>query len=381
MRIKTTLPGLLSVMALLITGSVSDRPPADRLPRFTRYYVASESYESVGIIDVNKDGRPDIVSGDFWYVNSADPKAQFRKRYLIGNQKRYNEYYDDFSTIPLDVNADGNLDVITGGYWGNTLRWLENPGKTASWPVHVIAGVGAVECTRAWDVDGDGVLEIVPNNPGKPLKYFKLEKGGTFRQVDVGPMQNHGLGFGDLNGDGKGDFVVSKGWYENKGNETWAMQPEFDLGTTSVPVLVVDLNRDGRNDLIVGQGHSYGLHWYEQGLANGKRTWTKHSIDETASQYHTMEWADITGDGQPELITGKRFRAHNDADPGCYDDVGLYYFTWNGRAFSRHAIAYGPAGVGKGTGISFALADLRGTGRPDIVVAGKDGLTVFFNEK
>jgi hypothetical protein len=372
---------LLVLTCLLSTGWISDRPAKEKPPRFSRYYVASESYESVGIIDVNKDGRPDLVSGDFWYENSADPKAQFRKRYLIGNQKRYNQYYDDFSTITLDVNRDGNLDVVTGGYWGGSLRWLENPGKTGLWPIHTIAGVGAVECTRAWDVDGDGVIEIVPNTPGKPLRYFKLEKDSTFRLVNVGSLQDHGLGFGDLNGDGKGDFIVSKGWLENKGNETWEMRAEFDLGTTSVPILVVDLTGDGRNDLIVGQGHSYGLHWYEQVMTGEKRTWKKHSIDETASQYHTMEWADITGDGKPELITGKRFRAHNDTDPGCYDEVGLYYFTWNGKAFTKHTIAYGPAGVGKGTGITFALGDLRGTGRQDIVVAGKDGLTVFFNEK
>ena len=93
-----------------------------------------------------------------------------------------------------------------------------------------------------------------------------------------------------------------------------------------------------------------------------------------------MEWADIDGDKRPDLVTGKRFRAHNDGDPGCYDEVGLYYFTWDGKAFAKHTISYGPAGMGKGTGLYFALHDLRKTGRLDIVVAGKDGLTVFFNE-
>ena len=91
---------------------------------------------------------------------------------------------------------------------------------------------------------------------------------------------------------------------------------------------------------------------------------------------------DITGDGRPELLTGKRFRAHNDKDPGADDPVGLYYFTWDQarRQFTKHNIAHGPVGVGKGTGIYFAVADLRKIGRNDIVVAGKDGLAVFFNE-
>jgi hypothetical protein len=106
----------------------------------------------------------------------------------------------------------------------------------------------------------------------------------------------------------------------------------------------------------------------------------KHPIDPFNSQYHDLQWADIDGDGKPELVTGKRFRAHNDGDPGAYDDVGIYYFKWTGEGFAKQVIAYGPEGVGAGCGIHFFLADLRGTGRLDVVAPGKDGLHVFFNE-
>lgn len=356
-------------------------------PRFVKHFVAAESYESAGVFDVDGNGTPDIVSGDFWYENDGSKRPSFRQRHLIGNQRRVDQYYDDFSTIPFDVNGDGRTDVITGGWWGGKLRWLENVPErgTASgeWPIHPLSDVGNIETTRAWDVNGDGVPEICPNNPGQPLKYLTYQPAQkTFRVVDVHPKQGHGLGFGDINGDGRGDFVVSDGWLEAGGPKdapTWTLHPEFSLGTASVPILVADVNGDKLADLIVGQGHGYGLHWYEQRTRNG-RTWQKHTIDSTASQYHVMEWADLTGDGKPELITGKRFRAHNDKDPGSDDPVGLYYFTFNGKTFDRHVISYGPAGEGKGTGIQFALADLRKTGRLDIVVAGKDGLYVFYNE-
>ena len=89
---------------------------------------------------------------------------------------------------------------------------------------------------------------------------------------------------------------------------------------------------------------------------------------------------DIDGDGEEELITGKRYRAHNGNDPGEFDDYGTYYFKWNGESFSKQVIDYGPARTGKGCGIHFAMADLRGTGRLDIVAPGKDGLFVFYNE-
>lgn len=368
----------ISLLVLLLFGSVTAPEPA---VRFERYFVAAESYESVAVFDVDNNDTLDIVSGDFWYEG-----PRFRRRHLIGSQTRQDQYYDDFSTIPLDVNADGRTDFITGGWWSGRLRWVENVGKQSPWPVHDIAGVGNVETTRAWDVDGDGKPEIVPNNPGKPLKYLKMNAPGQFQTINVAPTQGHGLGFGDVNGDGRGDFIVSDGWLEAPADRSagpWTLHKEFSLGTASVPILVLDLTGDGRSDLIVGQGHGYGLHWYEQTPGpNGTRGWTKHVIDEKNSQYHCMDWVDITGDGKPELLTGKRFRAHNDNDPGANDPVGLYYFTWDRAAkqFTKHDIAYGPAGAGKGTGIYLATADLRRTGRRDIVVAGKDGLTVFFNE-
>jgi len=372
-----------TVLASLLCGIATTLLQAQQHEKikFTPYCVAAESFESVGVIDVNNDGKPDLVSGDFYYLNEGDAKTIFRKRVRLGDQPAFAEYFDDFATIPLDVNQDGRMDFVTGGWFGEALRWHENPGTNSEWPAHEIAKVGNVETVRAWDLDNDGVVEIVPNTPNSPLHYFKLEGPGKFVRYEIGDYKSHGLGYGDINGDGKGDFVVKNGWIENKGNNQWVFHQDFDMGAhASIPILVTDLNGDGKNDLIAGTAHDYGIYWYEQQVTGGKRSFKKHLIDDTASQYHELVWTDITGDGKPELITGKRYRAHNDGDPGAHDDVGLYYFTWDGKSFTKNVIAYGPPGVGKGTGIYMDVADLRGSGRKDIVVAGKDGLWVFFNE-
>lgn len=356
--------------------------------RFKKQMIAAESYESVAVFDVNGDGNLDIVSGDFWYEGPA-----FRDRHLIGQVTRVGgngEYWDDFATIPLDVNGDGRMDFVTGDWFSKAIKWRENPGNNGQWKSHIIDSTGNVESMEGWDIDKDGTIEIVPNNPNNPLKFYKLKAkdqrtpASEFIKVPVAPTQGHGLGFGDINGDGRGDFVVSDGWLEApkdplKGK--WILHKSFDLGTASIPVLVEDVNGDGKNDLIVGQAHGYGLDWYEQKIsASGVRTWVKHPIDPFNSQYHTMRWADIDGDGKKELITGKRYRAHNGRDPGSNDPIGLYYFKWNGESFTKNVISYGPLGEGKGTGLYFVVADLHKTGRNDIIVAGKDGLCVFFNE-
>jgi hypothetical protein len=348
--------------------------------------ITMHGFESVGVFDVNGDGRPEIVSGAYWY-----DRPDIATQHPVGPVQAIGDYFDDFSTIPLDVNGDGRLDFITGGWWGQTLRWRENPGDpNKEWPEHIIAETGEVETTRAWDVDGDGQLEIVPNTPNGPLIVYKLILDAAGRGTSqfaahkiYGRPQGHGLGFGDITGNGRGDFVFHNGWLEAPADPyqgEWTFHSDFEFGLASVPILVADVNGDGLNDLIVGQAHGYGLDWWEQQDSDaGDRTWRRHPIDPYNSQYHDLMWVDLDGDGANELVTGKRYRAHLGHDAGSFDAVGLYYFKWNGESFSKQIIDYGPAGTGKGCGIHFAVADLSGNGRLDVLAPGKDGLILYEN--
>jgi hypothetical protein len=367
-------------IALLLAGLTNDPKPIT----FEKQIIAMETAESAGVFDVDADGHPDIVSGSYWYKG-----PEFVKRQLIGQVKRVSEYFDDFSTIPMDVNGDGKTDYVTGGWFGKTLYWVENPGSNKEWAVREITNPGNVETTRAWDVDNDGHPDIVPNTPNQPLAYYTLTRDangkgtGEFVKHPVTEKHGHGLGFGDINGDGRGDFIVAEGWLEapkDLKNGTWKLHEAFQLGAASVPIIVTDVNSDGLNDLIVGQGHDYGLHWYEQIKEGNTLSFVKHAIDPFQSQYHTMEWVDIDNDGAMELVTGKRYRAHNGNDPGGNDFMGMYYFKWNGESFTKNVISYGPFGEGKGAGLYFSVTDLNGNGMKDIVVAGKDGLVVFHNK-
>jgi hypothetical protein len=375
---KSSIPDAVSTTwKSSISDAVSTTPV-----KFRKQVVSSEGYETAAVFDVDHDGNNDIVSGAYWY-----PGPTFKERVNIGTVRKEGEFYDDFSTIPIDVNGDGYLDFVTGGWWGNTVRWRENPkGKKVEWPEHVIAECGNVETTRAWDVDGDGSIEIIPNNPNRPLLCFRLNKAtGSFDKYVLHEKQGHGFGFGDVNGDGRGDFILPDGWLEapvDRWKGKWSFHSEFRLGQTGIPVIVTDLNGDGNNDLIVGQGHAYGLDWYEQQLnkTDQSRSWVKHSIDAKNSQFHTLMWEDIDNDGKPDLITGKRYRAHDDKDDGAAEDYGLYYYKWNGKSFDKNTIVFGPKGTGKGTGNYFAISDLDKSGKKDIVVGGKDGLWVFYAE-
>ena len=353
--------------------------------KFRKKKISDLTYEAAAVFDVNNDGIPDIVCGEYWYEG-----PEFEKKHKICDVQQEGEYFDDFSNYGLDVNGDGRMDIITGGWWGKTLRWRENPGGNGLWKVHDIDECGCIETIRFFDIDGCGVPEIFPNTPGNPQAFYKLAvdengkgKGSFTKHIIYEESSGHGLGFADVNGDGRTDIILSGGWLEQPENPAeglWKFHREFDFGSASVPILGFDITGSGKTDLIVGSAHNYGLFWWEQKTgADGKRTWEKHVIDDTAAQYHDMMLVDIDGDGELELLTGKRYRAHCGNDPGDNDPVGVYYFKINGGSFEKHVIDYGEAGKASGVGIYFWVEDINGDGRPDIIAPGKDGLYVFEN--
>lgn len=352
---------------------------------FDRMRIGEGTYEAASIVDINNDGAEDIVSGEYWY-----PGPEFQAAHKICDIRKEQDYYDDFSNYPMDVNGDGWTDIVTGGWWGQTLQWRENPkGKTIAWKTHDVAKVGNIERCVFHDMDGDGTAEVFPTT--KPVYMFQLIKDengrgtGKFRQyvIDKG-TGGHGFGAGDVNGDGRTDLLLAGGWLECPQDpfdvDAWTWRPEFNLGSASVPILVHDVNSDGKSDLIVGCAHCYGLSWYAQGIQDGKRTWTEHKIDPDRSQYHDMRLVDIDKDGEVELITGKRYRAHVGHDPGADDPVGIYYFEINGGDFVRHTIDYGAPDAASGAGIYFWVDDIDGNGWLDIAAPGKEGLYLFKNQ-
>jgi hypothetical protein len=348
----------------------------------------NDSNEACAVEDFNNDGWLDISAGRNLFVAPDFVAQPLRDVGEFGV-----DYAANNGEHAFDVDGDGWLDLIAGSFMEREVYWYRNPGKDGllrakMWKKRLLEVTAEQnEITFFHNMTGDFTPEFVVNswNQNNAMLFWNLTESGDEKGLNknvVGSLNGHGIGFGDINGDGREDLLFQGGWYERPSDlesGKWVLHEDWLHKQAGCPMLVVDLNEDGRNDVIWGNGHDYGLFWEEQLKASdGKTQWMQHVIDRSWSQAHALLWEDIDGDGQEDLITGKRVRAHSGNDPGANDPSGLYYYTWDKgtRAFTRHTIDTGDAG----TGLFIRAADLNRDSWKDLVVAGKSGTFIFYNE-
>jgi hypothetical protein len=346
---------------------------------FERHTIDLGISETCAIGDFNGDGRPDIFSGESWYENPTWTKHTVRRL------KEYGTYLASLTDLALDVDGDGRVDIVSSGWHPKKLWWSRNPGPGGGmWEDQTIDEGFPVEFSFLVDLDNDGkAREVLPQfgDTNAPLAWYEYRDGKWQKHVVAPKSFGHGIGVGDVNGDGRNDIITPQGWLEAPADPRsgeWKLHSEYKLGQTSF-LFAIDLNEDGLPDLLTANAHDYGIFWMEQ---RPDHTWVKHAIDDSWSQGHALTLVDLNGDGRKDLLTGKRFMAHDGHDPGEREPLGIYWYEYRraddgkGVEWSRHLIDYGSRAGG---GMQIPVADLDGDGDLDFAVGGKSGLFLFEN--
>jgi len=363
--------------------------------------------ECASVLDVDGDGDMDIAAGRNWYEAPDWIKHQdFRDGAETNGPET-----DNNSEFAMDVNFDGRMDVVSSGWmFMKGAFWYENPGKKDTvWQSRRIHIAQNMEGVIHGDIDGDGDEDILCNHwspvVGQGMTWLEhINRAPWFVEHVVGTEGDvHGNGLGDINGDGRIDIVTPVGWYEQPRRVTdtpWIFHADYRFepakgkgGGASHPILVHDVDEDGLNDIIIGSSHAYGLAWLQQRLdSTGKRSFKTHWIETEYSQFHTMAMGDLNGDGKPDLVTGKRLFAHHGNDIGAFEPLYAFWYDIKGGQFERHILSFNhlphypdekginpPPNYVVSVGMKLNIADMNKDGRNDVIIAGKGGLYVFYN--
>jgi Domain of Unknown Function (DUF1080)/FG-GAP-like repeat/FG-GAP repeat len=381
--------------------------PAEQVgPRFRAQHFEDFYYGwSAAAGDFNHDGVLDVTMGNRYYLGPAFTES--REVYGAQAFNPAKEYTPAMVNFAFDYTADGWDDILV--VESRTPVLYVNPkGESRRWTRYQVFTTPVTsESIMFKDVNADGKPDAIYSgggtvqwvgvdtaNPTGPWKTSIVSQPGV-------PTSIHGIGGGDVNGDGKVDIIAPHGWWEQPAAGATQVPWTFHQGAfgrngnAGANMEAYDVNGDKLPDIVTSlAAHGFGLAWYEQKRdAGGKISFVEHLIMNdfasknaggvTFTELHALAIADIDGDGIQDIVTGKRHWAHLDSysDADAHGAPVLYWYRTVRNPKAPGGAEFVPELIHNrsGVGSMIQVADLNKDGALDIMAATNRGGHIFWN--
>ncbi|MBT3037295.1 MAG: DUF4347 domain-containing protein, partial [Candidatus Thiodiazotropha sp. (ex Codakia orbicularis)] len=340
-------------------------------PSFTAHTItsAANGAASVTTVDMDGDGDLDVVSASqndnkiAWYENDG---SQNFTAHTISTAAS-----GAFAVTTADVDGDGDIDVLSASITDDKIAWYENDGNE-NFTAHTITlGADIAASVAAADVDDDGDIDVLSASVGDDRIVWYENDGNenfTTRTITSSAVGASFVTTVDLDEDGDLDVLSTStfdnrvAWYENDGNENFTTHTVTTSATEARQVIAADVDGDGDLDLLSASRSSDKLAWYEN---DGFENFTLHTITAAAGPVSAVAAADIDGDGDLDVISAS------------YTDDNVVWFENDGSEnFTANTIA-----SVTGEAFSVAVADMDGDGDVDVLATddAADAVTWYEN--
>ncbi len=325
-----------------------------------------DSLEGAIIVDIDRDGSPDIVDHRRSGEDGADIVIWRQTTGAWTPDPIVLDFDGPTVAKVVDLDGDGDLDIVAGAIYDDELAWFEHDGA-GGFTKRVLTTAYPVKDLDVGDLDCDGDPDIVSTASNQTSVLFWWNNGdasGWSTSTLTPSVPPLSLALGDLVGDGAPDLVVGgiSGFEvgENRlcsgGGWTLALASDGGLGHASI----ADLDGDGRNDLAATFFSDDRISVY---LAAGG--WSRHDLSTTADGADQIAAADVDHDGDVDLVTTTFYQAR----------VELWENDGSGTGWAGSQID--SSGFPK----ALAIGDLDLDGDPDVVAGswGSDEIHVLDN--
>ena len=326
---KKALIGLVVPIIILTAASTGFA----QLITFDEHIVSSSfrMASSTFAIDIDDDGDTDILAASYLYDDIAwwenDGSQNFSQHIIDG------DFDGAFDVIAVDIDDDGDIDVLGAARLANDIAWWENDGSEGFTKHPIDENFNFATSVVAADIDDDGDIDVLAAaRSDDDIAWWENDGSENFAKHTIAVNFDgvNDVVAVDLDDDGDMDVLGCAlvhddiAWWENDGSENFSKHIIAGNFDCVICIHAEDIDDDGDMDVLGAAYNDDDITWWEN---DGSESFTEHTISGDFDGANGVISADFDDDGDVDVVGVAR-----------YTDEVAWWENDGSENFTKHTI-------------------------------------------